>query len=83
VITLSFSRMWAVIWSARQDLLAWLECQNAALIRLGDVPATARIDNLKTGVVAGGGPWAVLNEGCASYATQISFLIERRGRDLN
>ena len=30
VITLSFSRKWAVIWSARQDLLAWLECHNAA-----------------------------------------------------
>jgi hypothetical protein len=22
--------MWAVTWSARQDLLAWLECHNAA-----------------------------------------------------
>jgi transposase len=96
VITLSFSRMWAVIWSARQDLLAWLECHNAALIRLGGVPATVRIDNLKTGVVAGGGPWAVLNEGYASYANQMGFLIdpcrirqpgdkgkvERRGRDV-
>ena len=44
-MTLSHSRMWAVIWSARQDLLAWLHCHNRAFV---GVPTTVRIDNLKT-----------------------------------
>lgn len=96
VLTLSHSRMFAVIWSLRQDLLAWLDCHNRAFIFVGGVPVTARIDNLKTGVSSGGGPWAVLQPGYASYARQMGFTInparirkasdkgkvERRGRDL-
>lgn len=96
VMTLSHSRMWAVIWSARQDLLSWLDCHNRALWRLGGVPMTVRIDNLKTGVIRGAGPWAVLQPGYAAYARQLGFVIdpcrvrtpqdkgkvERRGRDV-
>ncbi|HSW48870.1 MAG TPA: IS21 family transposase [Bryobacteraceae bacterium] len=96
VLTLSHSRMFAVLWSQRQDLLAWLDCHNRALIFVKGVPVTVRIDNLKTGVASGGGPWAVLHPGYASYAKQMGFTInparirqpsdkgkvERRGRDL-
>jgi hypothetical protein len=96
VMTLSHSRMWAVIWSVRQDLLSWLDCHNRALIWLGGVPATVRIDNLKTGVTEGAGAWAVLHPGYASYAKQVGFIIdpcrvrmpqdkgkvERRGHDV-
>jgi transposase len=96
LLTLSHSRMFAVIWSLRQDLLAWLDCHNRALLFVGGVPVTLRIDNLKTGVSSGGGPWAVLQPGYASYARQLGFTInparirqasdkgkvERRGRDL-
>ncbi len=96
VMTLSHSRMWAVVWSIRQDLLAWLECHNRALTWLGGVPASIRIDNLKTGVAQGAGAWAVLHPGYASYARQLGFIIdpcrvrtpqdkgkvERRGHDV-
>ena len=96
VLSLSHSRMFAVIWSQRQDLLSWLACHNRALVFVGGVPVTLRIDNLKTGVASGGGPWAVLQPGYASYAKQMGFTInparirapsdkgkvERRGRDL-
>ena len=96
VLTLSHSRMFCVIWSLRQDLLSWLDCHNRALVEVGGVPLTLRIDNLKTGVASGGGPWAVLQAGYASYARQMGFTInparirkpsdkgkvERRGRDL-
>jgi transposase len=96
VMSLSHSRMWCVLWSVRQDLLSWIACHNRALEFLGGVPASVRIDNLKTGVSSGAGPWAVLHPGYASYATQMGFAIdpcraytasdkgkvERRGRDL-
>jgi transposase len=96
VMTLSHSRMWAVIWSRSLDLLAWLSCHNQAFLRLGGIALTARIDNLKTAVARGGGPWAKLQVGYASYARQLGFAVdpcrvrqasdkgkvERRGRDL-
>jgi len=75
VLALAHSRMFAVIWSTRQDLLSWLACHNQALIFVGGVPVTLRIDNLKTGVSSGGGPWAVLHPGYASYARQMGFTI--------
>ena len=41
----------------RRDLLAWLSVHDAALQRLGGVPATVRVDNETTAVVAGSGAW--------------------------
>lgn len=96
VMSLSHSRMWSVVWSVRQDLLSWIDCHNRAFAFLGGVTASVRIDNLKTGVSSGAGPWAVLHPGYASYAGQMGFAInpcraytasdkgkvERRGRDL-
>ncbi|MEX0652695.1 MAG: IS21 family transposase [Phycisphaeraceae bacterium] len=96
IMTLSHSRMWAVIWSRNLDLLSWLHCHNQAFVRLGGVTLTARIDNLKTGVASGSGVWAKLQIGYASYASQLGFAVdpcrvrqasdkgkvERRGRDL-
>ena len=96
VMTLSHSRMWAVIWSRNLELLSWLHCHNQAFIRLGGVTLTARIDNLKIGVASGGGLWAKLQLGYASYAKQMGCAVdpcrvrqasdkgkvERRGRDL-
>ena len=96
VIALSFSRMWAVVWSTSQDMLSWIHCHNEALRRLGGVPLTIRIDNLKTGVSSGAGPTAVLNAGYESYARQMGYVIdparagkgsdkgkvERRGQDV-
>jgi transposase len=96
IIVLSHSRMWSAIWSRRQDLLAWIDCHNRALEFLQGVPRYLRIDNLKTGVISGAGAWATLNQGYASYAKQVGFVIdpcrvrmasdkgkvERRGRDI-
>jgi len=76
VLTLSWSRLWVVLWSMRQDLLSWIGCHNRALVRLGGVPASLRIDNLKTGVASGAGPWAVVQESYASYAEQVGFLVD-------
>lgn len=96
VMALSRSRMWAVVWSLSQNMLSWIDCHNQAFLFLRGVTRTVRIDNLKTGVASGGGPWAVLNEGYDSYAKQMGFVIdpcrirqasdkgkvERRGRDV-
>jgi len=96
VMVLSFSRMWTVVWSRSQDMLSWIRCHNRAFERLGGIPLSARIDNLKTGVSSGAGPWAVINEGYADYASQVGFIVdparartgsdkgkvERRGRDV-
>jgi transposase len=97
VMVLSFSRMWAVVWSVKKDLASWIRCHNEAFVKLGGVPATERIDNLKTGVSSGAGPWAELHPGFKSYAGQMGFLVnparvrrpqdkgkvERRGKDLH
>lgn len=96
VMVLSYSRMWAVIWSLSKEMLSWIECHNAAFQFLHGVPKSVRIDNLKTGVASGAGAWAQLNAGYASYADQMGFCIdpcrvrkasdkgkvERRGRDV-
>jgi transposase len=95
VVTLSHSRMFAVIWALSRNLLWWLTGHNQAFERLGGIPWTVRIDNLKTGVAWGAGPWARVQDGYASYARQLGFVVdpcrvrqasdkgkvERRGRD--
>ena len=40
-------RAWVLVWSQRRHLLAWLSVHNAALERLGGIPATIRVDNEK------------------------------------
>jgi transposase len=96
VVALSHSRMFAVIWSLSRNLLWWLSGHNAAFSALGGIPWTVRIDNVKTAVAWGAGPWAKLHEGYASYARQLGFIVdpcrprhapdkgkvERRGRDV-
>lgn len=76
VMVLSHSRKPAVIWSTSMDMLAWLHCHNAALHRLGGVPAVLRIDNLKTGVASGAGPTATINPTYARYAQSMRFHVD-------
>jgi len=73
VMTLSHSRMWVVIWSRSEDMLAWLDGHNRAFQFLGGVPSFVRLDNLKTGVASGSGAWAKINDGYQSYAKQMEF----------
>jgi transposase len=48
-LVLSHSRMEAIVWSERQDELAWLAVHNEALRRLGGVPAVIRVDSRPLG----------------------------------
>ena len=75
-LTLSHSRYPAIIWSARRDQLSWLSCHNAALRRIGGVPAVLRIDNDTAAVAHGAGPWGVLTEAYRRYATTVRFHVD-------
>jgi transposase len=76
IMTLSHSRMTAVVWSLSMNQLAWHRVHNEAFQRLGGVAAVNRIDNLKTGVAHGGGPWGNLNESYRAYARTMGFHID-------
>lgn len=76
VLSLSFSRMWAVIWQVRQDMLSWLDSHNRSFLWLKGIPWFLRIDNLKTGVSQGSGPWAAINQSYLSYANQVGTCID-------
>ena len=96
VVALTHSRMFAVIGALSKNLLWWLGGHHQPFTKLGGIPWTVRIDTLQTGVVWGAGPWARLQEGYASYARQLGFVVnpcrprkasdkgkvERRGRDV-
>jgi transposase len=75
-LVLSHSRYEAVVWSLRTDELAWLSVHNGALTRLGGVPAVIRVDNTKTAIARGSGPWGTLNERYAAYAKALRFHID-------
>src|SRR5262249_55880037 len=76
VLVLSHSRKQALIWCRRMDQLAWHPAHTEAFRRLGGIPAVLRIDNLKTGVGHGAGPWGQLNEAYRSYARSLGFHID-------
>jgi transposase len=75
-LKLSHSRMPAVIWSTSQKMTAWLDCHNRAFERLGGVPAVLRVDNCKTAVVRGAGPWGRINTTYERYAQMLRFHID-------
>jgi len=75
-LVLSHSRAEAVVWSERADQLGWLAVHNAGLRRLGGVPAVLRVDNVKTAIARGAGPWGEINESYRSYARSVGFHID-------
>ncbi len=75
-LVLSHSRREAVVWSERADTLAWLDVHNRAFERLGGVPAVLRVDNVKTAVAKGAGPWGTVNPAYASYAGALRFHVD-------
>lgn len=75
-LVLSHSRMEAIVWSERADQLAWLHVHNEALGRLDGVPAVMRVDNVKTAVARGAGPWGTPNETYRRYAQGMRFHID-------
>lgn len=75
-LVLSHSRAEAVVWSERADQLGWLTVHNAALRRLGGVPAVLRVDNVKTAIARGAGPWGEINESYRTYARCVGFHVD-------
>ena len=75
-LKLSFSRFPALIWSPCKNQLAWHQVHNEGFRRLGGIPAVVRIDNLKTGVAHGAGPWGRLNRHYHAYARTVGFHID-------
>ena len=76
VMVLSHSRKAVLVWSERMDQLRWHHAHGEALRRLGGVPAVLRIDNLKTGVGQGAGPWGEVNEAYRTYARAVGFHVD-------
>lgn len=83
--TLSHSRARFCWVSEDQSQLAWHTGHLALFERYGGVPLWVRIDNLKTGVVSGAGPSAVLNRSYEIFARTCGFEIDpcrpRKGSD--
>ena len=72
-MTLSHSRYPAIVWSTSQNQLSWLWCHNRAFERVGGIPAVVRVDNTKTAVGHGAGPWGEINATYRRYATTVRF----------
>lgn len=75
-MVLSHSRMEAVIWCERMDQSSWHRAHNEAFRRLGGIPAVLRIDNLKTGIGSGAGPWGTVNDSYRRYAEMAGFHVD-------
>jgi transposase len=73
---LSHSRRGATIWSPRNDQLAWLTAHNEAFRSLQGVPATVRIDNVKTAMARGAGPWGRLTTSYRGYSRSVRFHVD-------
>ena len=76
VMVLSHSRKAVLVWSQRMDQSSWHQAHNEALRRLGGVPAVLRIDNLKTGIAKGAGPWGEVNDAYRAYARCVGFHVD-------
>lgn len=76
VMRLSHSRKPAVVWSRSKDLLSWLSCHNGAFERLAGVPAVNRIDNVRTALASGAGPWGTIHPAYRAYARAVGFHID-------
>jgi transposase len=76
VAVLSHSRKEALVWSRRMDQLSWHKAHNDVFRRLGGIPAVLRIDNLKTGVASGAGPWGEINAAYRAYARAVGFHVD-------
>lgn len=75
-LKLSYSRMSATVWAPRKDTLSWLKVHAEAFTRLGGVPATVRVDNTKTAVARGAGPWGELAPAYRRFARAARFHVD-------
>jgi transposase len=75
-LRLSHSRLGARVWSPRMDQLSWHHVHNEAFRRLGGIPATVRVDNVKTAVSRGAGSWGEINPSYRRYARAVRFHVD-------
>jgi transposase len=75
-LRLSHSRFGARVWSPRVDQLSWHHVHNESFRRLEGIPATVRVDNVKTAVSRGAGSWGQLNPSYRRYARAVRFHID-------
>lgn len=75
-LVLSHSRKRVSVACLGCDQLWWHRAHIEALRRIGGVPAVLRIDNCKTGVSHGAGPWGTLNEAYRRFARSLGFHID-------
>jgi transposase len=75
-MVLSWSRREAIVWSRGRDALSWQSCHTGCFARLGGVPAAVRVDNERTAVVRGAGPWGTINAAYRRYATVMRFHVD-------
>jgi transposase len=76
VMVLSHSRKEVLVWRPGMDQLNWLHAHNEAFQRIGGVPAVLRIDNLKTGIATGAGPWGEINETYRCYCKAVGTHVD-------
>lgn len=76
VMVLSHSRKEVLVWCRRMDQLSWHHAHNEAFRRLGGIAAVLRIDNLKTGVSRGAGPWGEINPAYLAYARAVGCHVD-------
>jgi len=74
-MSLSHSRAERLIWRESMDQLSWQESHNLAFVGLGGIPATVRIDNLKTGMAVAG-PNGTVNPVYQRYAYAAGFHVD-------
>jgi hypothetical protein len=65
-----------VVWSERKDLLSWLTCHNRSFERLSGIAAVNRIDNVKTALSEGAGPWGTIHPAYRAYARAVGFHVD-------
>jgi transposase len=75
-MTLAHSRRQVDIACLGCDQHWWHQAHLDAFARLGGVPATARIDNLRTGVIHGSGAWGEINACYAAFARDLGFYVD-------
>lgn len=75
-LRLSHSRYGVRVWSPRKDQLAWLHVHNEAFRRVDGIPAVVRVDNEKTAVSRGAGPWGEINASYRQYARAVRFHVD-------
>jgi len=56
--------------------MSWLSCHNRSYVQLGGVAPVHRIDNVKTALASGSGPWGTIHPVYRSYSRAMRFHID-------